>query len=645
MRTERSQPSVTSVLFTPGRIGILEVKNRIVMPPMVRNYADEKGLVTPRYEAHVRSIAQGGVGMMILEASFVSPEGRGFPKGLGLHEDGVIPGLARLAEIAHKYGAVIGPQAFHAGRQRSASITAEEPVAPSAIPDSPKQKPPRELTSQEIGTLVEAYARGARRAKQAGFDFVELHGAHGYLINQFLSPASNKRRDEYGGSFENRIRFLLQIVSAVKQSVGSDFPVAVRIPGDELVDGGLTTEEGIAIAKQLEAAGVDCVHVSVGIRSSRMFRPMAVPDGALIPLARRIKRAISIPVIAVGKIRYPELAAAVIQNGDADFVAIGRSLLADPNWPKKVMSGRVAEINHCIACNEGCISRLIAQQDVWCTINPRCGREEEFERAPTGMHRKIFVAGGGPAGMEAAKVARERGDDVVLFEESGRLGGQLFAASATPFRDGWEELRRYLVEEISRLKIEVRLGVALTREIVERERPYAVVVATGSYQTIAQVPVDAHAYTMTARDLLEGRAKAKGRVVVAGGGCSGAQTAELLAQQGHHVAIVEQLAEIALDTPADDRALLLERLNGLGVNFLTNTQIVSVDSTGVNTTGVNGAGHVTADTIVFCLGAHPNSSLAGELFDFPNIRVVGDAVSARKVTEAMAEGAAAALEL
>ena len=623
----------------------MKVKNRIVMPPMIRNYADERGLVTPRYEAHIRSIARGGVGMMILEASFVSPEGRGFARGLGLHEDGVIPGLTRLAEIAHKYGAVIGSQAYHAGRQRSASITAEEPVAPSAVADSPMQEPPRELTSQGIGTLVEAYAKGAQRAKQAGLDFVELHGAHGYLINQFLSPASNKREDEYGGSFENRIRFLLQIVSAVRQSVGSDFPVTVRIPGDELVGGGLTTEEGIALAKQLETAGVDCIHVSVGIRSSRMYRPMAVPDGALIPLARGIKRAISIPVIAVGKIRYPELAAAVIRDGDADFVAIGRSLLADPHWPEKVMTGRLSEINHCIACNEGCASRLFAQQDVWCTVNPRCGREEEFELAPTGMHRKVFVAGGGPAGMEAAKVAHERGDYVVLFEESGHLGGQLLAASAAPFRDGWEELRRYLVEEISRLKIEVRLGVALTREIVEREHPYAVIVATGSYQTIAEVPVDGQAYTMTARDLLEGRAKPRGRVVVAGGGCSGAQTAELLAQQGHHVAIIEQLAEIAPDTPADDRTLLIERLRTLGVDFLTNTQIIRVDSTGVNTMGVNGAGHVAADTIVFCLGAHPNSSLAEELSDFSKIRVVGDAVNARKVTEAMAEGAAAALEL
>lgn len=621
------------------------MKNRLVMSPMVRNYADESGLVTARYEAHIKSIAQGGVGMMILEASFISSEGRGFPRGLGLHDDSIIPGLARLVEIAHKYGAVIGPQVHHAGRHARAAITGEQPVAPSPITDSSTQELPRELTAQEISALVKAYASGAWRAKQAGADFVEIHGAHGYLINQFLSPSTNKRRDEYGGSFENRIRFLLQLVSAVKERVGPDFPVTVRMPGTEVVDGGLTLEDGIAIAKRLEAFGVAGVHVSVGTRSAIMIDPMPAPDGALLPLARGIKRAVSVPVIAVGKLRYPELAAAVIREGDADFVAIGRSLLADPDWPNKVMSGRLSEINYCIACNQGCHARLRAGQDVWCTVNPHCGREEEFERAPRGMHRKIFVAGGGPAGMEAAKVAHERGDDVVLFEASRRLGGQLFAASATPFRQGWEELRRHLVEEMSRLGIEVRLGVSLTRETVERENPYAVIVATGSYQSVPQIPVDAQAHTMTARDLLEGRTEARGRVAIAGGGCAGAQTAELLAQQAHSVTIIEQLAEIALDSPAEDRALLLERLQRLGVNILTDTQIVAVDATGVNTRSVNGPGHITAETVVFCLGAHPDDSLARALSDFPNVRVVGDAVSARKVTDAMAEGAAAALGL
>jgi 2,4-dienoyl-CoA reductase-like NADH-dependent reductase (Old Yellow Enzyme family)/thioredoxin reductase len=637
-------------LFTPGRIGTLDVKNRILMAPMVRNYADQSGRATPKYIAHIERVARGGVGTMILEASYVRADGKGFTNELGLHDDGVIPGLKALVDAAHSHGAMIGPQIIHAGRQTSSQVTGVQPIAPSAIPDPSTGEIPCELTIREIGDIVQAFAQAAKRCKDAGCDLVEIHGAHGYLITQFLSPFSNKRVDRYGGSFENRMRFLAEIVDAVSQVVGSDFPITVRLSADEMVPDGLTPDDTARIALRLEELGVDALSISAGNYASYelgyMIPPMAIPDGPLLSYAQQIKEEVTIPVIAVGKIRTPQLAAETLNSGKADFIALGRPFLADPDWPIKTQEGRVDEINKCIACNQGCISRLFVQNDVWCTVNPETSRELEFEKPVSEAKMNVFIAGGGPAGMEAAKIAAERGRHVVLCEATDHLGGQLIPASTAPYRPGWAELRDYLVREMDRLGIDLRMSTEASPDLAREVGADLAIVAIGSRPYRPDIPGIDRSNVVTARDILEGNATVTGKVIMAGGGCSGAQTAEYLATRGHQVTIVDVLGAIAIDAPSGERELLLGRLERLGVQFLIDTRILSIEENRVGVENPQGLAYLPADTVVICLGSIPNNSLAGYLRSVvPEVLTVGDAIEPRKVTEAMLDGALAGLSL
>ncbi len=635
-------------LFSPASVGTATAKNRLVMAPMVRNYAQEDGRATPRYQAHVERLAAGGVGTLILEASYVQKDGRGFPEQLGIHHDGVVEPLGRMVEAAHEHGALIGPQLYHAGRQTSSASTGSQPVAPSAIPDPLMGEVPRELTVEDIQGIVTAFGEGARRAEQAGCDFVEIHGAHGYLLTQFLSPFTNKRDDAYGGDFDRRLRLLLEVVAAVRSATSEGFPLLVRLSADEMVPGGLTLEETRRVATELEDAGVDVLDISAGNYASYtrgyMMAPMAREDGVLIDLAEEVRQHTSLPVIGVGKIRTPELAEQVVAEGHADFVALGRSLLADPDWPRKAEAGQADRINHCIACNQGCVARLFAGQDVWCTVNPACGFEEDFASPAPISPGRVLVIGGGPAGLQAALTAADRGHRVLVCEREQDLGGQLWPAAATPLRDGWDELRRHLVAEVEHRDIEVRLGTEVTAEMVGELAPDAVVLATGSEQVRPSLPGIDDDRVITSRELLEGRRTAISPVVVAGGGCSGAQTAEQLAELGHDVTLVEQLPGIATDAPIDDRSLLLQRLDEAGVAARTETTLMEVRKGSVMLEGHQGPEELPAETVVLCLGARPMDELAERLErDGHRVWVVGDAVEPRKVTEAIQEGARAAL--
>ena len=634
-------------MFKRGRIGTMRLKNRLVMPPMVRNYADKKGLVTQRYVDHIDRVARGGVGMMILEASYIAPEGKGFVNELGIHSDVVIPGLKKLVKVAHVQGAKIGIQLYHAGRQTSSKITGKQPVAPSEIPDPTVNEIPHELTIPEIKRLVNAYGRAALRAKKAGFDFVEVHGAHGYLITQFLSPFSNRRTDEYGGTPEKRMRFMKEVYSTVRRAVGEDFPVVLRLSGDEMVEGGLSITDTTEIARVAEALGVDALHISVGNYASYargfMIPPMAMPDGPIVQFAKAIKKAVHIPVITVAKIRTPQMAESILKKGDADYIGIGRTLLADPDWPNKVKKGTLETINKCIACNQGCISRLFAQQDVWCTVNPETGRERLFAKKK-GVKRRVVVIGGGPAGLQAAIVAASRGHSVILYEKTKKLGGQLDAAAAAPHREDWRGFKKYLIQEAQKLNIDIHLGVEATSALIKKDRPHTVIVAVGSDVARPNIPGVANTNVVVARDLLTGRSKAKGTVVIAGGGCMGAQTAEFLVEKGHKVTIVEATGSIATDAPSDDRALLLERLSRKKVALLTESKVMSIDQRSVSVEGHHGVHVVPADTVVLCLGSYPADGLTKELKSITkNVVIVGDAREVRRVTEAVAEGALAAL--
>ncbi len=637
------------LLFSTGKIGGLTLKNRLLMAPMVRNYADERGRLTPRYLAHIQRIAQGGVGAMILEASFVSRDSRGFRNELGLHDDSVIPGLRQAVELVHAEGARLGIQLFHAGRQTSIQITGEQPVAPSAMPCPLMSELPRALDHTEIRKLVDAFGSAAARAQAAGLDFVEIHAAHGYLITQFLSPFSNRRTDGYGGSVEHRRRFLAEVMCAVRARVGEDFTVTIRLSADEMVPGGLTPTDTGELAAWLETRGIAAIHVSACNYASYtrgyMIPPMAVEDAPLVKYAALVRERVKIPVIAVGKLRTPALAEAVLANGQADFIALGRELLADPDWPRKAQMGQADSIHKCITCNQGCISRLFDQRDVWCTVNPECGREREFaEHATARKLRKLLVVGGGPAGMEAARYAAGTGLRVILCEARAQLGGQLRAAGAAPYRPGWLELLEGLRDELQRLGVEVRLNTRVDCKYVEREKPFALVVATGAQPVRPQIPGVNDMYVITARDLLEGRSTAYGSVLVAGGGCSGAQTAEFLARAGYTVTLIEAEGDIAADAPLDDRTLLLSRLRALKVEIFSHTSLLSIENQVVHLTVDGENTQMNFDTVVLCLGARSESSLEREVLGLvPHVFTVGDAVRPRKVTEAVIEGALAGL--
>ena len=367
---------------------------------------------------------------------YVRLDGRGFPGQLGLHHDGVIDGLRELVDVAHANGALIGPQLYHAGRQTSSASTGTTPVAPSPIPDPLMGEVPVELTIDDIADLVRCFGDAARRSEAAGCDFVQIHGAHGYLVTQFLSPFTNRRTDEYGGDAAGRRRFLLEIIEAVRSETSDGFPIIVRLSGDELVPGGLTIEDTVELATELEQRGVDVIDISAGNYASftrgSMIAPMARDDGLLEDLAAKVRDAVSVPVVAVGKIRTPDLAERMLVEGSADLIALGRQLLADPAWPAKAEAGEVDTINHCLACSQACIGRLFQGEHVRCTVNPVCGFEEDLAQAPEGPPRRLAVIGGGPGGMQAAVTAAQRGHQVTLLERDDHLGGQLIAAAATP---------------------------------------------------------------------------------------------------------------------------------------------------------------------------------------------------------------------
>lgn len=638
------------MMFSPGRIGRLTAKNRLVLPPMVRNYADENGCATARYLAHIERIARGGVGTIILEATFVRQDGKGFSHELGLHNDAVIPGLRTLVDAAHRHGALIGIQLFHGGRQASSQTSGSQPVAPSAIPDPLVNELPHELTPAEIGDIVAAFGAAAGRAKTAGFDFVEIHGAHGYLVAQFLSPFSNKRTDAYGGTPEKRRRFLEEVYAAVRAATEKDFPITVRLSGEEPLPGGLPIDETVATARRLEQLGAAALHITCGnyatYAQGTMIPPMAVPDGVLVPLAERVKAAVNIPVITVGKLRTSRMVEEILRTKQADFVALGRSLLADPDWPAKVAAGKEGQVRHCVACNEGCISRLFAQESVWCTVNPEVGREPAFANLGGGDGRKLLVVGGGPAGMAAAYWAASAGFKVVLHEADSRLGGQLWAAAAAPHREGWEMLREHLVREIGRLGVEVHLSSKLDVAGIEREKPWAVIIATGARSVRPAITGVEGVSVVSGRDVLEQSAREEGAVVVAGGGCAGAQTAEYLASRGHDVTIIEARGDIAVDAPIDERNLLLGRLHDHGIKIMPNTRLLSIASDSVLVHAPHETRTLPADTVVLCLGAKSVNDLAAVLENQAmRGHVVGDAVRPRRMLNAVTEGGLAVIDL
>ena len=476
-------------LFQPIHIGSLKSKNRLLMSAMSINFGvDDKGHVTEQLIRYMVARAKGGVGMMLVGGGGVHPTGVELPHLPALWEDDCVPGLKKMAQAVKPHDTLLGMQLMHGGRQSYH----DQKVAPSAIPAPALAKgTPRELRLDEIPILAAAFGNAARRCKEAGFDFVEIHGAHGYLINQFLAPNSNKRTDIYGGSFENRTRFMLDVLRDIRSKCGPGFTVGIRMNGEDYIDDGWGIDEALRLAPLLEQNGADYLNVSAGVYGSRQLTipSMYVEQGCFVHLAEAVKKRVSIPVVAVGRIKTPDMADSIIRNNKADMIALGRSLLADPQWTNKAKSGSVRTIRPCIGCCLGCIHAVFQLEPGGCVVNPDVGREYLLSDGiePVAAPKKCLVVGAGPAGLAAARMLALRGHTVTVCEQQADVGGALRLASKPPGRAELMDILNYFVEELIRLKVDVRLNSPVAEEMLKALSPDEVILATGSLPDVPMI--------------------------------------------------------------------------------------------------------------------------------------------------------------
>ncbi|HEY49516.1 MAG TPA: FAD-dependent oxidoreductase [Dehalococcoidia bacterium] len=638
-------------LFEPIRIGKMELKNRMVMAPINSHLGTELGGVNQRLVDYYVARARGGVGLIITDAMCVDwPVGKAGTSPLRIDEWKYVNALHDLTDAVHEYGVKLAAQIHHAGRQNSMLVCAEgqELVAPSAIPCLPTGGDmPRELTIEEIEELINKFIMAAQRARAAGFDAVEVHGAHGYLITQFMSPHTNKRTDEYGSDFEGRMRFPLRIVEGIRASVGPDYPILFRMCADEYIEGGLTLEDSKIIAQRLEAAGVDALDITSGIYESPpawhawIYPIYDMAPGCRVYLAEEIKKAVGIPVIASGKLGDPVMAEAVIRDGKADLVAIGRALLADPELPVKAVEGRLDDIRPCIYCDESCVGGLSHLWHIDCQVNPDLGRESEFEVKQAEKAKRVLIVGGGPAGMEAARVAALRGHEVTLHEKENRLGGQLIAASVPQFKKPINNLIEYFKNQLDRHGVNIELGRETTPEFVRELKPDVVILATGASHIIPDMPGFDSGNVVTASEILLDQKEAGNRVAIIGGGEVGSELAWYLAEQGKKVSIIEMQYAVASDVNLFSRFYLLNKLAELGVEMAVGMTAEEVMDKGV--LAVDMAGNrkiIEADTVVLAVGFKPNHGFAEELKGvLPERYAVGDCSRLGKIKGAIHGGA------
>jgi 2,4-dienoyl-CoA reductase-like NADH-dependent reductase (Old Yellow Enzyme family)/thioredoxin reductase len=631
-------------LFKPGNIGKLELKNRIIKAPALTMYAARDGSVTPRLINHYKEIALGGVGLIIVEPVYIDNNGSQLLRcQLSAADNDYIPGLTLLAKTIQENGSKACIQISHCGRQK---LTGFPIKAPSRFPWQSRFRAsgavPEELTWDEIQNIVKDFGSAARRVCNAGFDAVEIHGAHGYLITNFLSPRTNMRTDWYGGSLENRMRFLLEVVECVKSKAGPDFPIIVRLSGTDYEPGGIIIEETLEVAKVLEKIGVNALHISGSCHDQMIYEasPMCLPTGPHIWAAYAIKAQLQIPIIASGSITTPELAQDIIASGKSDFVSLARPLFADPSWVKKAQEERPQDIRPCIRCNEGCLIRGIGLfQGVQCTVNATLGREEELTLVPAKHCKKVAVIGGGPAGMEAARVCALRGHEVTLYEKR-HLGGALNEASIPEFKSELKLLIDYFITQMKNLNVKVSCEEAAANTI-KAGKFDAAIIAVGAVPRKVEVPGINKSIAASALAILRGEKTVGQKVIIIGGGIEGTELGLMLAEQGKEVVFTTRQDKFMADVPIYEKIVYQERLTKHNTKFYANRHLEAVLDNGVVLTDRFGnKEEISADTVVINTGLLPQSNLAKQLKEETNIEVyaIGDCVSPRRIFEAIHEG-------
>ena len=630
-------------LFLSEKINNCEIPNRLVVTAMVANYCNTDGSATDKYIAYHEAKAKGGWGLIITEDYAINENAMGYERIAGLWNDEQIESHKKLTDTIHKYDSKIFAQIYHAGRQTCNFVNGGvQPVAPSAIPCPWLRELPRELKKTEIKQIISDFGDTALRAKKAGFDGVEIHAGHGYLLAEFLSPYSNKRTDEYGGCLDNRARIVKEVIENIRSKVGQDFPVIIRFSGDETVEGGRDMSESRILAKLFEEWGVDGLHVSSGAYGNYnkgIVSTMYIPHAWTVEFANEIKKLVNIPVITANRINDPRMADNILEMGKADFIGMGRGSLADPELPNKAKNGDFTSIRYCIGCLQGCVNKLLEGEEITCLVNPTLGRDLEIDYKKTIEPKKVCVIGGGPGGLEAARAAALKGHSVELYEKRDFLGGQFKAAAYPPCKGELSTYVSWISGELDKLNVNVHLNTEVTKELINEIKADYVIIATGGNPIIPPIKGVDKNHVYTAEDMLLGKIQPGDNIVVAGGGEVGGETAAHLAMQERKVTIVEMQSDILNELDATSTLQLKNILNRYGVDIKTNTKVVEILDHGVIVDNGNETFTINADTVVLGLGYRPNNSLVDDLKDLDaTVITIGGAVKTSNALVAIREG-------
>ena len=665
-----------SKLFESTKIGSIEIKNRLAMSAMDLGFTTE-GSINKRFIDFYVERARGGVGLIVVGGCYPEMTGKVWKSIIGLDKDEYIPGLKKLTDTIHKYDTKIAAQILHGGRSASSFFSKTHPVSPSSLSHINIKQRPHALTIPEIKKVIDGYVAATVRVKKGGFDAVEIHGGMGYLINQFLSRATNKRKDKYGGSLKNRIRFAKEIVVAIKEKVGKRYPVIFRLSGEDFVEDGLKIDESVEIAKELEKAGVDAFNVSPGWHESRTpIMLMSIPRMSYIFLSEKIKDNVNVPVIGSVRINDLALAEEVIDNNQSDIVSIGRPLIADPELPKKYKRKQFEDIRRCIACNQGCFDSLLGFKSISCLYNVRAGRESELKINKAKKKKKVMIIGGGPGGMEAARVAALRGHDVHLFEKMDVLGGQLRYAHIPPGREEIVNVISFLENQIKKLNVNIELSKKVDTVTINKLKPDVVIAATGGVPLIPKITGIKEKNVVVAEDVFDNKVKVGKDVVIIGGGTIGCEIAlhtakmgamdpevacfllknkvidgdkavELTSKGKRNITILEMKNKIGGRFGISTRWVIMKQIVDAGINSITGIKVKSMSTKSIKkkdkvcVTYEDGKKDIKifADTVIIAAGyksnQDPTKKLNGKIDELYRI---GDCVEVRTALEAIHEG-------
>ena len=617
-------------MFSPIQIGTVTVPNRFVVPPMGNNFANTDGTLSDRSAAYYEARAKGGFGLITIESTVVYSEAKGGPRKPCLFTDDTVYSFKRTIDRCHRYGAKVSIQLQHAGPEGNSKLTGFPLKAASPMASHCGGEIPEAMPTEEVYRLIECYGDAAARAQKAGVDMVEVHCAHGYLVSTFISARTNKRTDEFGGCFENRMRLPRLIIENIRKKTGGNLPILCRINARDEGEGGVTVQDAAVIASYLEQeCGVNAIHVSrsIHLHDEFMWAPNNTHGGFNADLVTEIKKAVSVPVITVGRYTEPQYAEILVREGRADLVAFGRQSIADPELPLKARTGQLETLTPCIACLLGCVPNMLAGRPITCAMNPTVGREAEI--VPAEVSKRVVVIGGGPGGLYAAWMCAKRGHQVTLLEKSEELGGHLLVASYPPAKGEIAPAIRSLIVRCRQAGVDIHTGTAATPELIRQLAPEAAIVATGSTPLVLPIPGLADCGYINAEDMLTGKQNVGKKVLIVGGGMVGAEAAEHLAERGHLCDIVEMKPVVGEDIMPEPRKYIMASLEHHKVGQITNAKVSQFFTDGVRyTSTVDGTESELRgyDNIVLAMGYRSNNPLEEPLKALvPQVFVIGEA--------------------